>query len=347
MNEGRLVRLFGHHPVVSDGFGRWLAGEGVSVLFVAGDRVWIVGRTADGRIDAVDRAFGTPVASIAPSEDGILIAGWQVWRFVDGLTRGTTTPEGHDRLFLPQSAVSVGEIGICDLFDGPDGIIFASSRLGCLAMLDRRWSFRPIWAPPWQSALADEDRCHLGGVTCDNAGRTWVTCAGVSDTAEGWRAGRLGGGCVVGTDGTMLVRGLTLPRTLRTFGDHLLVANAGVSELLSVSLASGQTEVVVGSLPVAAGLAVHRHWAIVGLSGPDRKDFAGLPAIVPGAAPISDGLALVDLDTGRVEGSVHLEGRSQGVASVAVLEATRWPALAVPRGSIARETVSVGPPDLS
>ena len=94
------------------------------------------------------------------------------------------------------------------------------------------------------------------------------------------------------------------------------------------------------------GCGVHRHWAVVGLSAPDGSDFADLPVAAASTSSVSDGLALVDLDTGRIEGSLRLEGRSRGVTSVAVLEGSRWPALAVPRGTTARATVTVGPSDL-
>src|SRR5438309_1618668 len=135
MSDGRLIRLFGHQPVVSDGFGQWMATEGVSVLFVAGGRIWVVGCAPDGTVDVVDRALATGVSAVAASGRDVLVATWQVWRFVDGLAVGTATPEGHDRLLLPQSAVTVGDVGICDLFPTPEGITFASSRLGCLATL--------------------------------------------------------------------------------------------------------------------------------------------------------------------------------------------------------------------
>ena len=34
----------------------------------------------------------------------------------------------------------------------------------CLAGLDSRYSFVPRWRPPFISALAAEDRCHLNGL---------------------------------------------------------------------------------------------------------------------------------------------------------------------------------------
>jgi uncharacterized protein (TIGR03032 family) len=343
MSDGRLVRLFGHHPAVSEGFGEWLADEGASVVFVAGGRIWVVGCAPDGRVDAVDHGLGSPVSALAASADGLLVATWQVWRFVNGLDPGATTPEGHDRLLLPQTAVTVGNIGVCDLFDGPDGIVFASSRLGCLATVDEQWSFQPTWMPPWQSALVDEDRSHLGGVARDEAGRTWVACAGESDVADGWRAGRAGGGCIVGTDGTVIRRGLTLPRTPRAAGDDLLVANAGAGELLAINLGSGDAEIIRRWSAACSALAVHGRWAVIGISAPNGSDYADLPAFAAGVGPVSDGLALVDLETGQVGGTVELEGRSEGVTAVAVVAEGRWPALAVPRGTTARSMVTVGP----
>ena len=193
MSDGGLVRLYGHHPEVSDGFRQWLDDEGVSVLFASGGRIWVIGRAPDGRVDAEEHGFGSPVTAVAASGDSVLVATWQVWRFVNGLEAGVTTVDGHDRLLLPQMGMTVGNVGICDLFEGPDGVVFASSRLGCLAIPDQRWSFQPIWMPPWQSALVDEDRSHLGGATairriasgCPSRGRATSGKGGGPASSEG------------------------------------------------------------------------------------------------------------------------------------------------------------------
>jgi protein O-GlcNAc transferase len=207
-----------------------------------------------------------------------------------------------------------------------------------------------LWMPPWQTALADQDRCHIGGFTVDDTGRTWVACAAQSDTADGWRSNRLGGGCLVGTDGRVLTEGLTLPRTPRAVGDQLLVANAGTGELLAVDLASGTTDVVAAWPEPCVALAVHKRWALVGLSAASGVDYEDLPVADRGAGPHAsgagaDGLALVDLDSGRVVGTLHLDGRSLGVSSIAVLEGCRRPAVVVPRSAPARDMVVVGPPE--
>lgn len=110
-----------------------------------------------------------------------------------------------------------------------------------------------------------------------------------------------------------------------------------------VDVGTGGAETVAAWPAVCTGLAVHQRWAVVGLSAPLGTELAGLPAFATSTGHACDGLALVSLETGRVEGRVDLQGRSEGVASVAILEASAWPVVAVPRGTTARRMVTVGP----
>jgi len=41
---------------------------------------------------------------------------------------------------------------------------FVNTRFSCLCTLDGVHSFVPRWRPPFVSALAPEDRCHLNGL---------------------------------------------------------------------------------------------------------------------------------------------------------------------------------------
>jgi protein O-GlcNAc transferase len=336
---GRLVRLVARQPLVSDGFSAWLESERVGVVFATGGRLCVVGRPPDGSTVTTDQSIGDGVTTVVASSDGLLATSWQLWRFVDALAPPATTPEGHDRLLLPQVGAVLGGIAVCDLAEGDGHIRLASTRLGCLATVDDHFSVRPLWTPSWQSAIADEDRCHVAGFA-DAWDRTWVSCAGRTDTADGWRAGRVGGGLVVSTAADELVDGLTMPTTIRSHEGRLLVVDAGAGELLSVDR-DGSRDTVLGWPALLGGLAVHHDHAVIGAGWPDPDADRDLP--VAARAGTSDALLLVDLRTGRVDGTLELEGRSQGVTSIAVLEGARWPLVATPRGPTGRNTVMVGP----
>lgn len=345
MTGARLVELYARHPAISDGFASWLDTSDASLIAVAGGHAWTIGRAADGRICISDVSLTQPISAIVAAGDGVAMAGWQVWRYVNGLAAGTTAPEGYDRLLLPQSGVTVGAIGVTDLADTPEGIIFSSGRLGCLGSLHPKWSFQVEWLPPWVSAVADDDRCPIGGFTRDGAGRTWVAAYGQTDQPGEWRTHRAGGGCIVSTDGIDLCRGLTLPAAPRLSGPDLIVPDSGSGRLLRADTGSGHIEEVRAWVGACSAVAVHGRTAVVGVSSPLGAQYDDLPAFDGVPVQDHDSIVLVDLDTGEERGRVDLCGRGIGIESIVVLAGSRWPALAPPRGPEARRMVSIGPPD--
>ena len=66
----------------------------------------------------------------------------------------------------------------------------------CLCTLDERYSFVPRWRPPFVTALAAEDRCHLNGLAMGgDGGPAYVTVIAQTDTPQGWRATSWTAGC--------------------------------------------------------------------------------------------------------------------------------------------------------
>ena len=59
-----------------------------------------------------------------------------------------------------------------------------NTRFSCLCTLDRDYSFVPRWRPPFVTALAAEDRCHLNGLAVVDGRPRYVTALGETDTAE-------------------------------------------------------------------------------------------------------------------------------------------------------------------
>jgi uncharacterized protein (TIGR03032 family) len=45
-----------------------------------------------------------------------------------------------------------------------DDVWIVNTRFSCLCTLDPDYSFVPRWRPPFITALAAEDRCHLNGL---------------------------------------------------------------------------------------------------------------------------------------------------------------------------------------
>src|SRR5205085_2915823 len=74
----------------------------------------------------------------------------------------------------------------------------------------------PRWRPPFITALAAEDRCHLNGLGVVEGQPKYVTALGETDAAGGWRADKPQGGCLIDVpSGEVISRGLSMPHSPR------------------------------------------------------------------------------------------------------------------------------------
>ena len=106
----------------------------------------------------------------------------------------------HDACFLPRSSHVTGDIGVHELAWAGDELWVVNTRFSCLCTLDPDYSFVPRWRPPFVTALAAEDRCHLNGLAVVDGQPAYVTALGETDTANGWRANKPQGGCLMEVD---------------------------------------------------------------------------------------------------------------------------------------------------
>jgi hypothetical protein len=108
--------------------------------------------------------------------------------------------ETHDACFLPRSSDVTGDIGIHEMaWAGAeaDELWVVNTRFSCLCTLDPAYSFVPQWQPPFITALAAEDRCHLNGLAIVDGCPRYVTALGRTDVRNGWRAGKARGGVLM------------------------------------------------------------------------------------------------------------------------------------------------------
>ncbi len=126
-------------------------------------------------------------------------------------------PKGlYDACYLPRNSHVTGDIAVHDLGVGRDGLWAVATQFSCLATLDAQHSFVPRWQPPFITALAPEDRCHLNGMAIVDGLPRYATALGVSDEAGGWRPGKASGGVLMKVPtGEVLVEGLSMPHSPR------------------------------------------------------------------------------------------------------------------------------------
>jgi uncharacterized protein (TIGR03032 family) len=154
----------------------------------------------------------------------------------------------HDACFLPRTSHVTGDIGIHEVAWSGDELWLVSTRFSCLATLSPDYSIVPRWRPPFISAIAAEDRCHLNGLAMADGKPQFVSALGTTDTAGGWRADKPHGGCILDVaSGEFVTRVLSMPHSPRWHGDQLWVLESGTGSLLRVDRATARPRVKPGS----------------------------------------------------------------------------------------------------
>jgi uncharacterized protein (TIGR03032 family) len=337
------VRLYSHHLAASEGVVPWLVDQQVTLILATGNRLWVVGVDHQGRLEVTERPF-EGAGPLSWSGDRLLVTGlWRLWSLVEAPAHRT---DGYERLLLPQTAHTVGSVGMTDVAVTDAGPVLVSSMFNCLAVPDPVRSIRPVWTPPWTTALVAENRCYLTGVAVDNGRAAYLTSASTSDVSEGWKDEVLGGGVLVATDGRIVAGDLTLPRNPRVGpGGEVVLLDSGTGRLLRVDPATGIVEELFRVPLLLAGLDLCGPYAVLGAGAPTDPPVPGLPVAEVPVADHADlprqGALIVDRASGRLVGSLAFQGLVGPVEGVAVIPGGTRASLASPRGLTAQTQVSL------
>lgn len=323
------------HPIeitCSRGFLEWLAEEQISLAFTTyqTNRLFLLGRKQNGELSTFERLFDRPMGLFAQADRLYLGCRYQLWQMDNALPPGESHEE-YDALYIPRRSYTTGDVDVHDLrVDAQGRLIFVNTLYSCLATVSERYSFRPLWQPPFISRLAPEDRCHLNGLALDDGRPRYVTAVSRADTFSGWRKRRESGGLLMDIESNQIVLdNLSMPHSPRLHGGKLWLLNAGSGDLGYVEREQGRFQPVAFCPGFARGLAFHKHYAIVGLSKPRRvRAFAGLSLDERLAAADSEaicGLVVIDTRTGNVAHWVEVEGIVTELFDVAVLPGVMRP----------------------
>jgi uncharacterized protein (TIGR03032 family) len=212
--------------------------------------------------------------------------------------------------------------------EGASELCFVNTRFSCLCTLDREHSFVPRWRPPFITALAPEDRCHLNGLGLVDGQVRYVTALGETDAAGGWRANKKSGGILLEVpSGVVLLRGLSMPHSPRWYRGRLWLLESGTGTVGTVNLSAGRYEPIARVPGFTRGLDFYGDLAFVGLSQVrESAVFSGIP-LTERLTERACGVWVVDLTTGRVVGFLRFEDAVQEVFAVQVLPQARFPDL--------------------
>ncbi len=239
----------------------------------------------------------------------------QVWslRNAPDIAARLESPGRYDACYLPRFSHYTGNIQgheLAWLEPGQPGdasspnrpeLCIVNTLFSCLCTVHAAFNFVPRWKPAFVTALLPEDRCHLNGVAVAGGKPRYATALAETDHAQGWRAMKAGGGCVIDVASNETVcRGLTMPHSPRLAGDRLLVLHSGLGELVTVEPASGRWETIAALPGYTRGLAIQGTLALVGLS--KVRAGSSLDGVPIAARPeqLKCGFAVVDLQAGRV-----------------------------------------------
>ena len=231
--------------------------------------------------------------------------------------------------FLANVNHVTGDIDIHELArDIDDELWMINTRFCCLCTLDADHSFYPRWRPPFVSALAPEDRCHLNGIAMVDGRPKYVTALGETDTLAGWRANKARGGVLIDVDSNkVLLRGLSMPHSPRWYQSKLWLLESGEGSLAQVDLES-RTWRTVAQLPgFTRGIDFLGPLAFIGLSQVrESAVFSGIP-LIERVRERTCGVWVVNIETGQTVGFLRFESGVQEIFAVQILRGMRFPEL--------------------
>jgi uncharacterized protein (TIGR03032 family) len=232
----------------------------------------------------------------------------------------------HDACFVPRSCHVTGDIGVHEIAWSSDELWIVSTRFSCLCTLDPDYSFVPRWRPPFVTALAAEDRCHLNGLAMVDGRPKYVTALGQTDTKDGWRTNKPHGGCLIDvSSGAIVARGLSMPHSPRWHDGRLWLLESGTGRLLLVDAATGQRQTVAEVPGFARGLAMCGQYAFIGLSKiRPTSAMDGVP-LAQKREQLKCGIGVVDLRSGRVIAFLEFQTAVEEIFDVQVLAGNRFP----------------------
>jgi uncharacterized protein (TIGR03032 family) len=334
----------------SEPFAEWLAGTGGSLVITCyrAGKVALVGWNGQ-HVSLLLRDFARPLGIAVHDGEIALATREEILLFANAPALAPDVfedrPGSYDALFLPRVAYHTGELYVHDVGYGADGQPWlVNTRFCCLATLSHQYNFTPRWKPPFVSQIVPEDRCHLNGMAMVDGQPKWVTCLGQTDTAGGWRDGKIKGGVIVHVpDSQVVVRGLSMPHSPRWHDGQLWVLNSGQGQLLRVDVQSGRWDVVCALPGYVRGLCFHGDCAIIGLSQIREKHiFGGMP-VAERFERLLCAVAVVDLRSGATVGMFEFTAGCPELYEVQFLAGVRQAIIFSSSHLAARQAFTTGP----
>jgi uncharacterized protein (TIGR03032 family) len=330
-------------------FSAWLAEQKSSLAFTTYQvgKVFFIGLQPTGKLSVFERNFDRCMGLWADSSRLYLSSLYQLWRFENALEPGQFH-NGYDCMYVPQVGYVTGDLDVHDLVvDSSDKVVFVNTLFNCIATVSEKYSFIPLWQPPFISKLAAEDRCHLNGLAMREGKPNYVTVVSQSDVVDGWRDRRQDGGCLIDINSNeVILRGLTMPHSPRWYQGKLWLLNSGAGYFGYADLERGVFEPVTFCPGYLRGCAFVGDFAIVGTSkARGNKTFSGLALdenLRSRDAEPRCSLLVTDLRTGDIVHWLRIEGIVEELYDVVVLPGVQRPMAVGFKTDEIRRIVTIG-----
>jgi uncharacterized protein (TIGR03032 family) len=323
----------------------------------------VILRADNGTINTHCRDFNVPMGLALAGNRLAIGTALEIWEFHNApAVADKLAPAGkHDACYLPRGAHFTGNIQVSemawgtaevrgqksevrgqktevrdqqtgsslasDLCSPTSELWFVNTRFSCLCTRATRYSFVPRWQPPFITAIAPEDRCHLNGLAMEDGQPRAVTALAVSDKRDGWRPHQRDGGVVVDVPtGAIVCRGLSMPHSPRYHDGRLWLLNSGAGGFGLVDPHTGRYEEVATLPGFTRGLDFHGRFAFIGLSQvPESALLSGLASAERPMEQRVCGVWVVDIVTGQTVAFVRFEEGVEEICAVQVVAGRRFP----------------------
>jgi len=299
--------------------------------YQAGQVVFL--RADNGNLNTHFCSFNRPMGIAAQGNRLVVGTNNEVFEFrnTPAVAPKVEPRDKHDGCFIPRSIHYTGNVDIHELDFAGDELWFVNTRFSCLCTLDIDHSFVPRWRPPWVSAYALEDRCHLNGLAVVDGRPRYVTALGMTDSPGGWRENKNAGGILydVRRD-KVLADGLSMPHSPRWYRDKVWFLESGYGSLSWYDPKTTKTGRLTQMPGFTRGLDFVDRYALVGLSQVrEANTFSGIPITEDGSERRS-GVWVVDLETGETVALLRFNDAVEEIFAVKVLPGLTFPSLLEP-----------------
>lgn len=296
----------------------------------------VVASARPGGLDLSYRNFEKAMG-IAVSPDRIAVgAQGMIWSLLSAPEIAPKLePAGtRDACYLTRSAHFTGEIAVHELAWSGGTLWAVNTLFSCLCTIEPTTSFVPRWKPPFVSALAAEDRCHLNGFALRDGLPKIATAMARTDTQGGWRPSKATSGVLLDVPGgEAIAGGLCMPHSPRFHAGRIWLLDSGTGRLVLVAPARGSVETVAVLPGYTRGLAMVGQFAFVGLSRiRETSTLGGIP-IAEDRSALKCGVAVVDLTSGKQMALLEFHSGVEEIFDVQLLP-FRSPVLSGPHPSL-------------